>query len=410
MSDFSVIFNRMMARASDDRDKRSGAIIYDTLAPTAMELSEFLLVLRVFADQMSIMSASGRNLDDWAENFGITRYSAVAAVRLTEFADSAGELFDPPLGSRFSPPNIAGGLAFALTEMHEPGIGRLECEVPGESGNEYSGLLLPLATVNNLGTALMLGTYRPGQNRETDTALRKRLIDHIRRKAFGGNVADYKRFVRDIAGVGDVKVFPVWNNKISPSMLMPPPGFWEWAAEADGMPAEALEYIRFMAECAERGVISTGGTVLISIVDGQHKPVSAEFAELVQTEVDPVANGGEGLGTAPIGHRVTVVTPETLEIDISADLYIRPGFTVTQVQGPVEEAIDDYIAEVREAWADSDNLRVFTSRVITAMHGVQGIENVSDVALNGDSAYVSIPQTVDLQQVPVLGKVELTVV
>ena len=408
MSDFLTILNRMLDRVSDDRDKRVGAIIYDTLSPTSMELAELFSRIFIFGDQSALGSATGDNLDNWAANFIMTRNSAVTAIRLADFTDTEGDPFDPPIGSRFRIPNVVGNVSFILREMHTIGVGLLECETPGEIGNEHMGRLLSLQTINNLGEAILRGIYRPGQDTETDDALRQRIINRLSREAFAGNVAAYKEFTNAIPGVGGTMVFPVWNNAIAPSMIVSPQGFWDWFDSATGIPTEFYEYIKFLVDAADRGIISTGGTVLVSIVDGQQRPVSPEFIDIVQTEIDPIVNAGEGLGTAPIGHRVTVTTPNDFYIDVSATLYIRGDFTISQLQPLVEEAINEYIVEVRRTWADSEVLQIFVSRVIAAMLTVPNIENATNVMLNGGFADIIIPQTVDLQEVPLLGTVTLT--
>ena len=38
------------------------------------------------------------------------------------------------------------------------------------------------------------------------------MISALRERPFGGNVADYKRVVRAIDGVGDLQVYPTWNG------------------------------------------------------------------------------------------------------------------------------------------------------------------------------------------------------
>ena len=407
MSDYTTILNRMMARVPAKLDKRVGSIIYDALAPTAMELAEHELLVYIFGEQSSLADATGLNLDNIAANFGITRREATAAVRIGEFTNSGGSPFDPPIGSRFSTPNAAGGVSFILIAQNGTGQGLLQCEIAGESGNEYTGQILPLSTINNLGSANLIGTQRPAENEERDDALRERVSERINRKAFGGNVAAYKEFTKAIDGVGDVKVFPAWENAIAPSMLIPPTGFLTWLAGAVGIPPAFHDYITFLANAANDGKISTGGTILESIVDGQKKPVTPEFVAIVQDAIDPIPHGGEGLGVAPIGHRVTVTTPDALAIDIAADLHLRPLYTPSQLQSLIEEAIEEYLSEVRREWADAETVSVFMAQIIRAIMGVEGVANVTNVTINGSAADLAIPQTVDLQQIPVLGSVVL---
>ena len=307
MSSFNEILQRMLGRVPDTRDKRPGSVIYDTLSPVAAVLAQTDINAAIFEEQSYLLTATGKSLDDRAADWGMSRRAASFAVRIGETKDTEENPIDLPIGSRFSLPNTSGGLNFTLTEnLPYPGYCLLTCETAGTSGNAYLGILLPLFTINNLGSAEMIGTQIPAEDTETDNGLRARVLARINQKAFGGNVADYEEFTKEIAGIGDVKVFPVWDG---------------------------------------------GGTVKLSIIDSEYNPATPEFVKLVQSEIDPIPNGGEGYGLAPIGHRVMVATPEAVMIDISATVTLQSGFTIGQLQADIEAAISAYLLELRRTWA-----------------------------------------------------------
>ena len=361
---YEDILRRMLGAVSDERDKRQGSIIYDTLAPVAAELAQMQIVRDIFEEQTFLTTASGSNLDNRAADFAIIRYPASHAVRIAEMTDTDGVPLDLPVGNRFSTPNTAGGLNFTLIAPYDaPGRALLTCETSGTVGNAFLGALLPLFAINNLGTATMVGTYTPARDAETDAELRARVLERINQKAFGGNVAQYTEWAQAVSGVGDVKVFPVWDG---------------------------------------------GGTVMLSVIDGEYNPVTPDFIEVVQTIFDPIPNNGLGLGTAPIGHRVTVVTPAAAAVDIAATVALQPGYTIPQLQASIEVAIADYLLELRHHWADSDTLYVFTARVAAAIIGIEGVSNVTGLTINGNAADLSLPQSPVSQLVPVLGGVVLS--
>ena len=168
--------------------------------------------LEIFSEQTYLQTATERNLDNRAADFAITRRAATFALRIAEMTDTDGNPFDPPIDSRFSAPNVSGGINFTVVERISSGRAMLECERSGTVGNEYLGALLPLFPINNLGTATMTGTQIPAEDTETDDELRARVIERINRKAYGGNVADYREFTTAIDGVGSVRVFPIWDG------------------------------------------------------------------------------------------------------------------------------------------------------------------------------------------------------
>lgn len=364
MSDFGNILTRMLGRVSESRDKRQGAVIYDTLAPVAAELAQMNINIDIFLDQTYLLTASGKSLDARAADYGITRTPATKSIRRGQMLGTDGKGMVIPIGNRFSTPNAAGGLNFILTsQMTEIGDCALTCETAGTAGNSYIGPLLPLFAINNLADAQIISTLTPGEDEETDEHLRQRILDRINKKAYGGNVADYKEFTTAITGVGAVKVFPVWNG---------------------------------------------GGTVKLSIVDSEYNLVTTDFITQVQTTIDPVANSGLGLGIAPIGHRVTVVTPVELKIDVSASLALRSGFTIAQVQPLVEKSISSYLLTLRKQWADSETLSVFIARTYAAILEAQGVDNVTNLKINGSENDLTLTQTPTLQQLPIMGGVTLT--
>ena len=216
----------------------------------------------------------------------------------------------------------------------------------------------------------MSTTLIPARNEETDNELRERYFEALNQKAFGGNIADYRTKVEAITGVGAVQIYPVWNG---------------------------------------------GGTVKLSIVDPQYAPCSPEFVASVQEQIDPENAEGEtglGLGIAPIGHKVTVVTPTPVTIDVSAKISLRMGYNMGQVEQPIKDALKTYIQSLREDWADSNDMNmyycdVFLSRVSSAIVNVMGVANVTDVMLNGAAEDVALVQNGEIQQLPELGEVVL---
>jgi uncharacterized phage protein gp47/JayE len=96
---FEVILQRMLDRVSNNLNKREGSIIYDALAPAAVELQlmyiEFDIILKeTFGD-----TASREYLIRRAAERGIIPYAATYAVLKGEFTPTTLNI---PIGSRFS--------------------------------------------------------------------------------------------------------------------------------------------------------------------------------------------------------------------------------------------------------------------------------------------------------------------
>lgn len=361
-NDFENILERLLANIDDSLDKRQGSIIYDALAPAAAELAQCYIALDVYSDQTYLLNAVGENLDNRVKDYGLTRNPATPAQKIIDVYDIENRLMHVDIGTRFSIPNEHGGYAYRIIEELRIGEYIGECETAGSVGNRYIGDLLPLVSINNLGQALIVGDEKPGEDEESDEELRTRAIQKINQEAFAGNKAAYIKMVNDIDGVTKCKVFPVWNG---------------------------------------------GGTVKVAIIAANNTLPSQEFVEHVQTLIDPIQNQGEGLGLAPIGHTVTVVSPTELDIDIEATLTIETGYDLEQVQSAVEEAITEYISEVQSNWSEDDNLIVYNSKLIASILSVSQVKNVSNLTINNQTSDLVIEITGTNVVFPILGEVIL---
>lgn len=375
---YDYLMELALSFVPDDRDKRQGSVIFDALAPFCQVLAAGAIQLRNFYTQTYAVTATGEDLDNRVAEQGITRYAATYAVRKIAVADEAGNPVVLPIGARFSTVSSTDPVNYTVTAQYvEDGVaiaGSYEatCEELGAVGNQYSGNMINITFIQGLASAYMSTILVPARDEETDDELRERYFDALNQKAFGGNIADYKEKVKAIEGVGDVQIYPVWAG---------------------------------------------GGTVKLSIVDPTYGVCSPEFIATVQEKIDPEnAQGdtGTGLGIAPIGHKVTVVTPSEVTVDVRATIVLGAGYTLGQVEGAIEEAVAGYIQSLRESWADATELNeyhcdVFVSRVSAAIVNVPGVSNVTSVTLNGAAQDISLTQSGEIQQLPKLGEVVMNV-
>lgn len=319
------ILKRSLARINDTLDKRQGSIIYDALAPFAQEIAQVYITLDVFAEQTYLLTATGENLDNRVADYGIERIQATKSQRLATFttSETTPQAMTIAIGTRFSIPNEQGGYNYKVIQNTSTiGTYILECETAGTVGNQYSGTLLPLESINNLGTATLTDVYKAGEDTETDEHLRNRAIAKISTTPFGGNIADYKQYVESQDGVGACLVIPAWNG---------------------------------------------GGTVKVVFVTSSYEIPGTTLINTIQTLLDPVANHGEGLGKAPIGHTVTVVAPTAYELTIACDITYQNTYNLTTLTEQIEIEVNKYINELQKQWANSTSITIYISRLIGAI-------------------------------------------
>ena len=338
---YNELLNRTLKRVSIGIDTSEGSFLFDAIAPCVAELYEAYLYIdelekRVFAD-----TAYDEYLDRRCAERGIYRKQATHSIRKGYFDNEV------PIGSRWGKEE----LVYIVTKMVQDGAYLLKCEQSGVIGNRYDGNLINMDAVENINSAILGEVVIFGANEEQDDALRCRYFNSFEKEAFGGNVADYKEKVGGIGGVGQVRVYPVWNG---------------------------------------------GGTVKLRLLDSANGIPSAELIEKVQTLVDPIQNSGEGLGIAPIGHSVTVESANKVEVQLTTHLTFK-GSSWENVSSLVNEVVEKYFSELRAKWSESD-IVVRISQIESRLLDIEGIIDIQDTMLNDSSRNLYLSG----EEVPVL--------
>ena len=343
-----------------DMDKREGSVVYNTLAPLCLELADAYVKLDILEGQLSLLTATGENLDNRAYEQGIAREQATQAERTATFKkyqidEQTGEYvrdefgnrilidMDIPEGSRFvSPDNDL--IIYEFIGKNDDNENILRCETYGSVGNEYVGTILPLIAIPDLVEAKIIGTYIPAQDTETDDELRTRVINKLNSLSFGGNIDAYIEKVSSIDGVGTCKVFPAWQYN---------------------------------------------GSVLLSVVDSNYEPITQSFANTIKEIIDPEDDSGKGVGFAPIGHYVTVTTPIQSGVKVSFHLELEADVTIGNVQEECEQKIEEYFNSVRHEFYQDKTLGIYRARIIDKILEIPEVLNVTDVLLNDVDADIT---------------------
>ncbi|WP_240421668.1 baseplate J/gp47 family protein [Paenibacillus periandrae] len=351
---FQAIMTRMLAVVPNDVDKREGSVVYDALAPAAWELKKMYSELDANINLSFADTSSGEYLERRTAEFGVEREQATKARRKGLFYGASSVPFDVPIGSRYA----ANQLNYVVMERLSTGVFVLECETTGTVGNQYFGPLLPIDYVNGLSSVTLSDVLVPGEDTETDTALRQRYFAILNEQPFGGNIADYKQKIGEIPGVGGVKIFPAWAG---------------------------------------------GGTVKATIITSDYSVPSPELIDEIQTAIDPVINSGEGIGFAPIGHSVTITGVSNTTINVETTLTLSNGVTIGQVQDDIQSIIGAYLLTLRQSWAAEKELVVRVAQIEARILAVWGVTDIIGTMINGDAANI----TLSGDQIPVLGTVVL---
>lgn len=326
-------------------DKREGSIIYDALAPAAIELQLMYIELDIILTETFGDTASREYLIRRAAERGIIPTEATYAILKGEFN------MDVPIGSRFS----CSDLNYITTEKVADGQFKMQCESLGVIGNKNFGDLIPIDYIEGLESAQLTELLIPGEDDEETESIRSRYFESFDTKAYGGNKKDYIQKTNAIPGVGSTKVTPIWQG---------------------------------------------GGTVKLTILNSEFDKASSTLIEAVQEEIDPTKDGS-GLGVAPIGHVVTVDTATEIEINVSTSITFEEGYSFNGQKQKITDAISDYLLELRKTWADQTSTVVRVSQIETRIMSLEGVVDITNTKLNNSTSNLVL----GTYEIPVIGGV-----
>ncbi|MTI56165.1 baseplate J/gp47 family protein [Geosporobacter ferrireducens] len=339
---YEAILQRMLDRVPDTVDKRQGSIIYDALAPAATELTQMYIELDNQLNLVFASTSSDKYLEMRTTEMGIIRQPATKAKKKGLFYGASNTPMDIPMGKRFS----IDGLNYVAVSRLTLGEFVMECEIAGAIGNSPVGSMLPIEYINGLSKAELAEIVEEGIDEETDQRLLERYQLRVRQPTTSGNVYHYKQWALEVPGVGDAKIFPLWNGN---------------------------------------------GTVKIVIVDTEKQPASPTLIISTAEHIETVR---------PIGAEITVVPGIGKLIHAAAVVVLASGYTLQQVIDTFRVALEEYFRSIA-----FEMTYVSYAKIGTILLGVSGVIDYSNLTLNGTTANIALAD----EEIPILGTVELEV-
>lgn len=330
---YEYILNRMLNNAPSGIDKREGSIIYDALAPAAAELAQAYINLDIILAETYGLTASREYLIKRAAERGLTPEEATYAVAKGRFNISVA------IGSRFNIDKYNYDVKELISDNDH--TYKMVCETSGSGPNSYTGSMIPVEYINGLTSAELTEILIPGEDVEDTEVFRKRYKDSFNNQAFGGNIADYKQKVKALDGVGGVKVYR-----------------------------------------AKYGA----GTVGIVFTNSNDGIPSVELVDAIQTAVDPIVNSGEGLGIAPIDHRVTVNAAVEKNLVIATAITYTEGWSFEDAKPYIEAAVDNYFNELNSEWESNEAIIVRISQIESRLLDLDAVLDITGTTIEGTAA------------------------
>lgn len=348
---YDYLMESMLANVPDDLDKREGSVIWDALAPAALELETAYMFLEWMLNQAFADTADRDFLILRAHERGLLPNPATYAVLKGEFTPTTLTI---PAGTRFNLNELNYQVGEAISG--EPGSYQLICETEGSEGHKKLGNLIPIDYVEGLESATATEVLIPGEDEEDTEVFRNRYLNDFNPVRFGGNIAQYVDWINAIDGVGGSRVK--------------------------------------RRSTGERKVIAT-------IINSEYSKATSALVEAVQNSLDPDSDGA-GDGLAPIGHEVTVEAADNATINIYFEIEFDTGKSYTNMMTAITEVIEAYLLELRTDWGNYSSGTATVVRIAqleTRILALSGVLDINNTKINSVAANYSCTDN----KIPVLG-------
>lgn len=344
------IRQRMLDRIPKDVDKTEGSYAWDAIAPVSMELVFVVLLAKYVLEMSFAQTSTGDYLTKRAAEHGVIRRSAVKATGKISFTGTANSTIQIGLvlateGAEMN--DVTSPLQFVTTQsvvLDASGLGEatIEAVLAGLAGNVPAERIVLLLTANqNVNSVINQVPTTGGLDEEDDETLRARYLEKVRHPGTSGNIADYKQWAKEVSGVTDVHVIPLWDGP---------------------------------------------GTVKLVILGPNKLPPNTTLVSAVQ---DYIAPTNEGDRKAPIGATVSVVPAEALPIQVNATILMDSSVTISlaEIRENFTISLTSYLANMA---FKADTVRY--SRISSLLIEQTGVVDYITLTINGDEANIPITE------------------
>lgn len=355
----AIILARMQGNVTNDIEKTEGSLVYDALSPASKEFASVYKTADEIVEKLDISNLTGDELATRVyERTGLTRNSATYATGTLNITGSStiaiGDLFQTSSAVQFK--------SLEAKTITDSGTINIQAVVAGSSSNIPANQI----TVMPVGISGVVSVTNPnptenGYDEETDAHLLERYYEKIQNPDNGQNIAHFKNLVKAYTGVGDCKVFPVWN---------------------------------------------ANNTVKIVIIDSNKDVPSANLVSNVQIYMDPLGDTwGLGYGAAPPFSFTTIAGATGKTIDVSFTVIKDTNYNDDQRFANVQASIIKYLKSI----AFLENAVVSYAQIGAAILASDGVLDYSNLLVNNGNSNIIISLTSSLCEIPVLGTVTINV-
>lgn len=354
-SNYSVdrIHNTILEHIDDTYQKTEGFPTYDLTRGEAFALLELWKKCEEIEHKQNVDNLTGDELTRVVfQRKGTQRRKATKAVGSIRIVDGsgtihAGDLFESESGIQYE--------SLETKDVEKNDIVQIRCMRSGAIGNVPKGTITQMPiTIVGINSIINDDPTINGENEERDDDLRERYYEDLREPATSGNDYHYKRWAKEVEGVGEANVIGLWNGN---------------------------------------------NTVKVIIINADRKPANGDLVKRVQDYIDPDSKG-IGAGQAPIGAHCTVVSATAVPINVDVN---GVSHSSTATKSTITAAITETVTQYLKRIAFHQNY-VSVAQISNIIIDSAGVTDYESLTVNGQTSKISLT----IEQVATLGTVSVT--
>lgn len=332
MKDRDSIVKRILSYVNDKYDKTKGGFFYDATKPASIELENVYHEIDIASGKINVVNLSGTELEMFIKDrTGIERKLATFASAEVTIKGLANTEVNKGILVASDIVNYEVANNAVIDKSGQVTV-TVIAEKAGIIGNVIAGSIksFPI-TISGLTSVTNPKDVVNGYEAETDTSLLERYYDRIRTPATSGNIHHYRNWAKEVPGVGDAKVVPLWAGN---------------------------------------------GTVKIVIVDSSSNPANSDLLTKVEKNI---------ADNRPIGATETVVSAIAKDITVKAKVSLVDGYRIQLVQNDFKVALEEYRKE--SGFKDS---YISYAAVNNVLFNVPGVLDSNNLTLNGEMKNIAL--------------------
>lgn len=333
------ILQEFLQEIPEQYEKRKCYFLWDILKAISIKMMHTFSKLTFVASKLDINNLKGKELEKFiTQRTGIERKKATYAKGVLTIKGN-GTI---NIGDLFETEGLVQFKSMETKNIVDIGTINIQSVLSGKIGNVPANSIkkIPI-TLQGINSCLNENETEGGYDEEVDDDLKQRYFERLREPATSGNIYHYKRWAKEVEGVGEARVIPLWNGHT---------------------------------------------TVKVIIINSDREPANETLIENVQKYIDPDITG-EGRGEAPIGAFCTVVSAKAKNITISVKPIFSKNFDKEQIKKNVIENIKLYLKEIAFI-KDILSYAIIGSKILD----VEGIIDYSNLEINNQTSNIECLQ------------------